>query len=73
MVIQNFFQLQTFDHQLKLVNIFSIALLEDLGPSGGTRVTMKERNKEGNNISFVAAFPYVNLTVEIQKRDPLQG
>lgn len=63
---KHFIQLTTHGHEMKLVSLSSIALIEDLF-AGGSRVTLKEKDAQGNSISFVAALSYSDLTIEVNR------
>ena len=69
MTSKNFYQITTFDHKSKYINISSIALIEDNSPEAGVTITMKEKDKTGANLVFKAAITYVSITSEIYQMD----
>lgn len=69
MTSKNFYQITTFDHRSKYINISSIALIEDNSPGAGVTITMKEVDKTGKNITFQAAIPYASITAEVYQMD----
>jgi hypothetical protein len=59
-----FIQIETNDGS-KYVNITSIALIEL--KNSKTKVTLKEKDSSGNNISFESHLQYGHLTAEIHQ------
>lgn len=62
---KNFIQIPTHGSGLKYVSITSIALIDQIGTK--TVVTLKEKDANGNNITFEAALPYSDLTAAINQ------
>lgn len=63
---KHFIQLRTHGNQMKYISLSSIALVEDLF-TNGTQITLKEKDANGNNITFAVAMRYVDVTVEINR------
>lgn len=67
---ENFLELPTNKRMVKVAKS-SIAVMEEMSSGIGTRVTMKEKDKEGNNLVFEAKLPYTFLSTEINKYEKI--